>query len=329
MDTTQASDEIRQSCHWCQIRAFDRQNKVPVSIVNETDDGAVLDPGFRFIQTSVFAKDVQLAEESFHSGCQCANDNDCMFGNCLCLQEMAPDSEEEPAAHGQRPGKKKRLAYYTRGARAGLLRRDKLNSRDPIYECHARCNCSARCPNRVVERGRTIPLRIFRTPNGRGWGVETPVKVRKGQFVDRYLGEVITGSEADRRRAAAKNAKRKDVYLFALDKFSNAESPDPRLQGPPLEVDGEFLSGPTRFINHSCDPNLRIFARVGDHADKHVHDLAFFAIKDIKAGEELTFDYVDGILDTPDSGQDASNEGRKKKMARCLCGSAKCRGYLW
>ena len=73
---------------------------------------------------------------------------------------------------------------------------------------------------------------------------------------------------------------------------------DERLSGPPFEVDGEFFSGPTRFINHSCEPNLRSFARVGDHADKHIHDLALFAIEDIPAGVELTFDYVDGETGT-------------------------------
>lgn len=84
------------------------------------------------------------------------------------------------------------------------------------------------------------------------------------------------------------------------------------------------MSGPTRFINHSCDPNLRIFARVGDHADKHIHDLALFAIKDIQRGEELTFDYVDGVVEEPDE-MDGSVEG----MTACLCGSKNCRRFLW
>lgn len=156
-------------------------------------------------------------------------------------------------------------------------------------------------------------------------GVHAQVAIKKGQFVDRYLGEIITSAEADRRRAASAISQRKDVYLFALDKFTNPESLDPRLKGPPLEVDGEFLSGPTRFINHSCDPNLRIFARVGDHADKHIHDLALFAIREIAAGEELTFDYVDGV--TEDGAE--MERGNGAHMTKCLCGSRKCRGFLW
>lgn len=144
----------------------------------------------------------------------------------------------------------------------------------------------------------------------------------KGQFIDLYIGEVITADEANRRRQASDHAKKKDVYLFALDKFTDPESYDERLRGPSLEVDGEFYSGPTRFMNHSCDPNSRIFARVGDHADKHLHDLAFFTIRDIPALTELTFDYVDGVDEEPDE----ENEG---EIQPCLCGSKKCRGWVW
>lgn len=150
--------------------------------------------------------------------------------------------------------------------------------------------------------------------------------MKRGQFLDCYLGEVITPTEAESRRHKATKAQRKDVYLFALDKFTNPDSHDPRLQGPPLEVDGEFMSGPTRFINHSCEPNLRIFARVGDHADKHLHDLALFALCDIEKGEELTFDYVNGQEDVERNARDANVQG---EMTKCLCGAKKCRGYLW
>ena len=72
---------------------------------------------------------------------------------------------------------------------------------------------------------------------------------------------------------------------------------------------------------------MRIFARVGDHADKHIHDLALFAITDIHAGEELTFDYIDGKEEGMDWEQ-VSPELRGD-MAKCLCGSDDCRGFLW
>lgn len=158
-------------------------------------------------------------------------------------------------------------------------------------------------------------------------GVRSKVNIRKGQFIDKYIGEIITSEEAEKRRQESTKSQRKDVYLFALDKFSDVNSLDPRLSGPAYEVDGEFYSGPTRFINHSCDPNVRIFARVGDHADKHIHDLAFFAVEDIPAQTELTFDYVDG--------EDAAIKAEtldpklRSQMTKCLCRTKKCRGYLW
>ncbi len=320
----QADPSEKARCHFCQIRLFPNHSSLPITVVNETDDGATLDPRFRFIDRSVLRDGVEVAEESFRTGCECEDDEQCMYSSCLCLEEMAPDSDEETGALNS-GFPKKRFAYHSRGSKAGLLRSRILHSREPIYECHTGCRCSLQCPNRVVERGRTVPLQIFRTEE-RGWGVRCPVDIKRGQFVDKYMGEIITNAEADARRAASDSTKRKDIYLFALDKFSDPESLDPRLAAPALEVDGEFMSGPTRFVNHSCDPNMRIFERVGDHADKHLYDLALFAIQDIPAGEELTFDYVDGLVDMDD---DAHDPSKKKDMTKCLCGTKRCRGFLW
>ncbi|KAK7398359.1 hypothetical protein QQX98_012253 [Neonectria punicea] len=277
----EGQEDEKYNCHWCQIRSFPTHKTSPITVVNEVNTEILKD--FRFIDSNVLGHGVEPAE----------------FTGCLCLADLEDEENDDDDGgdgmdlDGPRTSRKA-YAYHTRGSKAGLLRSRLLDSKVPIYECHQGCACSVNCPNRVVERGRTIPLQIFRTPD-RGWGVRSPDYIKKGQFVDRYLGEIITSEEADRRRSASTISQKKDVYLFALDKFTDPDSLDPRLKGPPLEVDGEFMSGPTRFINHSCDPNMRIFARVGDHADKHIHDLALFAIKDIPKGEELTFDYVAGV----------------------------------
>ncbi|KAK8878787.1 Histone-lysine N-methyltransferase H3 lysine-9 specific dim-5 [Apiospora arundinis] len=313
----------KSKCHFCQIRSFSTHTEYPVTITN-IEDEMVLEPGFRFVQDSHLGRGVQRAQGEFRTGCSCEDSEECQYRGCACLDELEDSEEDEPDEDGI-TYLRKRYAYHSHGVKAGHLRTEILNSREPIYECHEGCACGPDCPNRVVERGRKLPLQVFRTED-RGWGVKSPVDIKTGQFIDRYLGEIITPKEADRRRAKSDIAQRKEVYLFALDKFSDPDSPDERLRGPPLEVDGEFMSGPTRFINHSCDPNLRIFARVGDHADKHIHDLALFAIKDIPKGTELTFDYVDGI---EDSESDAMDPAKKKDMTPCLCGSRKCRGFLW
>lgn len=62
------------------------------------------------------------------------------------------------------------MAYKPTGAHKGCLKSKLLESRYAIFECHEACQCSTECPNRVVDNGRKIPLEIFRTDNGRGWG---------------------------------------------------------------------------------------------------------------------------------------------------------------
>nr|XP_014353366.1 PREDICTED: histone-lysine N-methyltransferase SUV39H1-like [Latimeria chalumnae] len=59
----------------------------------------------------------------------------------------------------------------------------------PIYECNSRCHCGPSCLNRVVQKGIQYDLCIFRTANGRGWGVQTMEKIKKNSFVMEYVGE--------------------------------------------------------------------------------------------------------------------------------------------
>ncbi|OAQ64132.1 histone Lysine methyltransferase [Pochonia chlamydosporia 170] len=326
-----SNEDEKDQCHWCQLRSFPTHKTAPITVVNDVDT-QTLPQNFRFINEVVLGAGVSAADLSFRSGCACVHHDDCQYAGCLCLSDLDQEEADEDVSDDQDvfnstirapAAPQKAYAYHMHGTKAGILRSKLVTSKLPLYECHQGCSCSPSCPNRVVERGRTVPLQIFRTPD-RGWGVRTQESIKKGQFVDRYLGEIITSAEADRRRDASVVSRRKDVYLFALDKFTDPESLDARLSGPPLEVDGEFMSGPTRFINHSCDPNMRIFARVGDHADKHIHDLALFAIKDIQKGEELTFDYVDGASEDFGEPEDSIED-----MTRCLCGSSKCRRFLW
>ncbi len=60
------------------------------------------------------------------------------------------------------------------------------------------------------------------------------------------------------------------------------------------------------FVNHSCNPNCE-----ADEIDGRVF---ISALRNIKAGEELTYDYwlYDGDDDAP-----------------CYCGSRKCRGSMY
>lgn len=225
----------------------------------------------------------------------------------------------------------KRFPYHA--PRAGEGRPQTLvqfyrEERHPIYECNSRCKCGPVCKSRVVQRGRRVPLTIFKTPD-RGWGVYCNEDLIQGEFIDTYLGEIITNEEADRREQ--QGSKAKQSYLYSLDKFVGAIADFTK--DTCYVVDGQHMGGPTRFINHSCEPNCRQFTVSSNKHDYRVYDLAFFAMEDIPAGTELTFDYQDkdeqeewdAIQQREEALRDPRNAGRQ----RCNCGATKCRGFLW
>lgn len=254
------------------------------------------------------------------------------------------------------------------GMQAGFFaytvqKRLRVASGTPIYECNKACKCSSECNNRVVQRGRNVKLTIFRTPNGCGWGVRTEQKIKQGQFLCQYVGEVITFEEAEKR------GREYDAmgltYLFDLD-FNSCENP--------YVVDACNLGNISHFINHSCDPNLGVWAVWADCLDPNLPMLALFATRDIEAGEEVCFDYLQKCNDddAPSSAQSASpaksaspeepveednvcvpsaseastavssvspaksrfeiqqqNRALLRNRTECKCGAIKCRKYLF
>ena len=157
-------------------------------------------------------------------------------------------------------------------------------------------------------------------------GLRCAVDLWKGQFVDTYTGEVINEEEVKIREASA-SGYQKDNYLFALDKFRAALPKDTQHH----VVDGEHMGGPTRFMNHSCDPNLIQQTVHINHSDYHVYLLAFFALRDIPANTELTFNYSAGQDAKPISDRKARRREKETGQApqKCLCGANNCRRYLW
>lgn len=160
----------------------------------------------------------------------------------------------------------------------------------PIYECNKACKCSSDCSNRVVQGGRNVKLTVFRTSNGCGWGVRSEQRIKQGQFICQYVGEVITFEEAEKRgREYDANGL---TYLFDLD-FNSCENP--------YVVDAAHLGNVSHFINHSCDPNLGVWAVWADCLDPNLPMLALFATRDIEAGEEICFDYLQKSSDNDES----------------------------
>jgi len=188
----------------------------------------------------------------------------------------------------------------------------------PIYECNKRCQCSKDCSNRVVQKGRKVKLCIYRTENGCGWGVKTLENIKKGTFVVEYVGEVISNEEAEER--GRKYDAEGRTYLFDLD-FNKGQEDNP------YTVDAAHYGNVAHFINHSCDPNLATFNVWIDCLDPDLPRIAFFTVRDIVKGEQLTFDYKQrtGAEDT----ESESEEDNTGEAMECRCGSSNCRKIMF
>ena len=114
--------------------------------------------------------------------------------------------------------------------------------------------------------------------------------IKKGSKIIEYKGKVITRREAEEN---PKYDNDKAIYLFNLNKR--------------YDLDGDFKFNTARLINHSCNPNCEVF---GTGLKVWV-----YAIRDIKKGEELTYDYGFGF-----------DEGYKDFP--CKCRSKNCVGYI-
>lgn len=138
-----------------------------------------------------------------------------------------------------------------------------------IFECNDVCGCNKMlCKNRIVQNGTKLPLQVFECDDKvKGLGVQALTQIPLGSFVAEYIGEILTGAEADRRID--------DSYFFDLGTTDHC-------------IDANFYGNVSRFFNHSCMPNVVPIRVYYEHQDLRFPKIAFFACRDIKANEEIT-----------------------------------------
>lgn len=118
------------------------------------------------------------------------------------------------------------------------------------------------------------PKKLFIKPSPiHGWGAFTLENIEKHEFVIEYKGEIISQDEADRRGFIYD--KLNLSYLFNI----NSD----------LVLDSTRKGNKAKYLNHDKNnPNCItkiVQAECGDHK------VGIFALRNIQAGEELTFDY--------------------------------------
>lgn len=129
-----------------------------------------------------------------------------------------------------------------------------------------------------------------------GRGVYATQDIAKETEVIEYVGEPINKDISEDRAwdqyARAEQHGDAAVYIFTLD--------------DEWDIDGNVPWNTARLINHSCEPNCEAWI-IG-------RKIYIYSLTDIKAGDELTFDYgfdIECYEDHP-----------------CRCGKDSCIGYI-
>jgi uncharacterized protein len=119
-----------------------------------------------------------------------------------------------------------------------------------------------------------------------GQGGFAKARLSAGGRVIEYVGERITKAESARRCEA------QNWFIFGLDEE--------------FDIDGKVEWNLARFLNHSCEPNCEAVCEEGR--------IWLVALRDIEAGEEITFNYGYDLEDY--------------REHPCRCGAPRCAHYI-
>lgn len=147
----------------------------------------------------------------------------------------------------------------------------------------------------MYERGQSNLCEV-RNSEIHGRGVYAAADMVKETRIIEYVGEYVKKEESEKRAwdqaAVAQETGDAAVYIFTLDKK--------------WDIDGNVPWNDARLINHSCEPNCEAWIEEDQ--------IFIYTLRDVKKGEELTFDYgfdIECYVDHP-----------------CLCGKPSCVGYI-
>lgn len=134
-----------------------------------------------------------------------------------------------------------------------------------------------------------------RRSNIHGKGVFATAFIAKGTRIIEYKGRRMTEDAADEKYGDDDSPH---TFLFLLDNQ--------------IVIDANHDGNSARWINHSCDPNCEATEESGR--------MYIDALRDIRPGMELTYDY-NLVLDE-------RHTPAQKRIHACGCGTRKCRGTI-
>lgn len=189
------------------------------------------------------------------------------------LKESAAARKEDPAALKQRLNIRSKIYHFSTYFHQphAAITRPPLNPSPSIYFA-------------------ILPSRIH------GFGLFASKGIAQGRYIVQYTGEVIR-TPVLKLRALRSEIDNDTTYAMSL-------TPPDYPPSTSLCIEATRKGNFARFMNHSCEPNLL--------SQQHSEDpiIYFRALRDIRAGEELTYDYN-------------IKNGDKTK---CFCKSSSCTG---
>ncbi|KRG68007.1 SET domain-containing protein [Pseudoxanthomonas dokdonensis] len=137
-----------------------------------------------------------------------------------------------------------------------------------------------------------------------GNGVFAIAPIKKGERVVEYKGERRTHAEVD--ADVSGDVDSGHTFLFTLnDKYV---------------IDANYGGNKARWMNHSCKPNCEAVIEEHDGKNRKKDRVFIEAIRNIKPGEELTYNY--GIT------LEEKHTAKLKKIWACRCGAKNCTGTM-
>jgi SET domain-containing protein len=143
------------------------------------------------------------------------------------------------------------------------------------------------------------PRIVVRNSRIHGRGVYAARRLKAGEVVIEYRGARLTWKEADRRPSTDPDDPH-HTFFFSLSDGKTV-------------IDANVGGNAARWINHSCDPNCE--TEESDDGRVYIQ-----AMRDIRSGEELNYDYALVI--------DERLTPSLKRSYACHCGARNCRGTM-
>jgi len=211
---------------------------------------------------------------------------------------MTPSTRSTSGRGSSTGGRRKKRAKRSADKTTKTTKTTKTKSRKSASG--SKTAAAKRVPTKVASLVAVTPVNKFfelRQSEIQGRGGLATRPIRKGTRIIEYLGERISHDEADKRYDDT-GMGRHHTFLFSID--------------TKIVIDAAVNGNEARFINHSCAPNCEA---IDERKRIYIE-----AIRDIAAGEELTYDYA--------YERDGTEDEEWERLYMCKCGAATCRGTI-